>query len=344
MGAAPPSYEPQRRRTLRFAIGVTVAFALTQIVPWPINFLATVITVILLQDSRPMPLDKGILTILAAIGCIWSGFLLSLALIDYPAVLVLTFTLLLTFMYRRVLSTGVHKLVFIGLLVAMTLMPVFTKLLPELAYGTALSITMSFVIGWLIATMAFALMPPPRQVPPAHSHGDPGDINAIALNAALVAGTMLAIFLSFGRTDLVMMVYSAIFAMSLSTAGASTMGLSYLRSTLIYGSIATLVLFEILVMAPFLPLAIALFFLVIYVFGFNIFSHNSTAGEWASGCTAFIILLSGLLASDKISASIKVIDRLAQIGSAALFVALAFAVLEFLRRWRLSHSVVPEHG
>ena len=94
----------------------------------------------------------------------------------------------------------------------------------------------------------------------------------------------------------------------------------------------------------FLPLAIALFFFAIYIFGFNLFSHKPTAGEWGSGSTAFIILLSGLLASEKVSASVKVVDRLVQIGTAALFVAFAFALLEFLRRLFARSTALDRHA
>ena len=124
MGAAPPSFEPQRRRTKRFAIGVTVAFALTQIVPWPINFVTTVFVAILLQDAKPPPFAKGILATLAAIAAIWAGFVLTLSLIAYPAVLVLTFFLLLAVLYRLVLIGAVPKIVFVGALLSLTVIPV----------------------------------------------------------------------------------------------------------------------------------------------------------------------------------------------------------------------------
>ncbi len=332
MSAAPPSYEPQRRRALRFAVGATAAFALTQVVAWPINFLAVAVTIALLQQARPMPLAKGFMTMLVAAGSIWAGFFLSLALLAFPPVLVLTLSLVIFLVYRAILSTEMNEIILFTLLIATTIIPVLTNLLPELAYVAAHSLTISFFVGWLFATFAFTLIPAPEQTPPTHRTGNPGEVNVMAINMSLVAGTMLVIFLSFSRTDVLTMLYTALFPLSLSTTGAHAMGLSYLKATLFYGGIATLLVFEILVMAPFLPLAIVLFFAVIYLFGLNTFSHKPTAAEWATGSFAFTILLSGLLASEKVSASVNVLDRLVQIGIAAVFVTFAFAVLEYFRQ------------
>lgn len=334
MAAAPPSYEAGNRRALRAALGVTASFMITQIWPWPLSFVATALTFLLLQDARPMPVLKGagvVLASLAVLGLsLFAGFWLS----AYPAVMVLTLGLGLWLMFRFLLRSGAPKLLMVALLLGATLIPVLTKLLTELGLIFVLYVGFDFVLAWIVAQFAFVLIPPPSRTPPQAPAEAMRDNDAVAADLALVVGLMLAVFLFSGRTDALTLVYTALFALSLSQAGAAEMGLSYLRANFVYGGLATLIVFEALTVVTFLPFAAALFCLAIYVFARNVFSHKANAAQWSSGAFGFIILLSMLLASDTVSSSGKILDRLLNIGKAALFVTLAFAVLDYLRRHR----------
>lgn len=339
MSAAPPSYEAQSRRAIRTALGVTAAMMFTQISPYPLSLVAPAITVLLLQDARPMPLGKGLVTLGAALLGVITGFIVSLALLQYPTVMVLTFSVMLFLIYRYVMTTREHFVIVVGLLIGTTLVPVLMRILPELAYLSVLSILFSIVLAFAIAGLAFGLMPAPAQVPPGHGEQvDRGTANAYALTITLVVGSMLAYFLSFGQTDVLVLVYTALFSLSVSSAGSVHMSLEYLKGNVVYAGLATLIVFNLLSVAPFLPLMVFVFFLAIYVFAMNFFSHKPTAGAWSSGTFGFVILLSGLLASDKVVAADKVIDRVSQMAIAAIYMALAFAVLEYIRAWRAARA------
>lgn len=338
MAGVPPSFESEHRRALRMAIGVTFTFALTQVFSWPLSFIATVGTLVYLQDPRPMPLAQGLGTALTLFGAVIVGFILSVWLGDYPVLLVLVFGILLAAVYRSIMSRGGHLIVIVGLLLATTLVPVVTNLLPELGYVVVTAIGASFVLAWFVATATFTLMPALDRLPPEHGHGDAVDVTVVSVNLAIVVGTLLAFFLLFGRTDVLTLAYSAIFAMSLSQAGSAATGLTYLRANLIFAGLAVVVIFELLTVVPFLPFAIILFFLAIYIFARGFFGHGRYAAEWSSGTFGLIILLSGLLSSEKITATDKLFDRLVQIGIAALYVTFAFAVLEYIRRLRLARG------
>lgn len=345
MGAAPPSYEPERRRALRSAMGVTAALTLTQLFPWPLALITPAVTNLLLQDAKPMPLGKGARTILGCVAILGCGFIISLFLVNYPVVMVLSYGLLIALMFRFVMTTEEHLILFVAMIVGFTGLPVVTRLLPELAVIAMGGAMMCFVAGWVIAMLAFTLMPPLEETPPAHGHGEEElDVNGIAATLGVIVCTLLSVFLMFGLTKILVMIYTVLFATTVSTAGSSRMAVSYLKANLLFGGIAAILVFEILVIAPFLPLMIAVVFLTIYVFARYYFSHKPDAAIWSSGSFGFLLLIGGLLSSDKVIASAKVIDRVWQIGLAALYVTFAFAILEFVQRWRRSRSVVPHHG
>ncbi len=340
MSAAPPSYEAQSRRAMRLALGVTTAMMVTQVSPYPLALVAPAITTLLLQDAKPMPLGKGFVTLLATLAGVVAGFAVSLALLQYPAVMVLTLSVMLFLIYRFVMTTGEHFVIVVGLLIGTTIVPVLMRILPELAYLSTLSILFSITLAFATARFFYALMPPPAELPPGHGEStDPSAATGYALTITIVAGSMLAAFLVFGLTDVLVLVYSALFAMSLTSAGSIHMSLEYLKGNIVFGGLATLIVFEILSVASFLPLMVFVFFLAIRTFAMNMFSHKPTAGAWSSGTFGFVILLSGLLASDKVAASDKIFDRVSQMAIAAVYVALAFAVLEYIRQWRAARSV-----
>jgi hypothetical protein len=345
MAAAPPSFEQSQRRSIRFACGVTFALVFIQLVPWPLALLTPALVNLLLQDAKPMPPVKALRTIGAALAGVFSGFLLSLVLSPYPVILILTLGLVLYLIYFFVLTTGEHFIIVVGLLIGVTLIPVLLGFAPELAYIAAGGIMLSIVAAFLIAAVAFALIPPPEKVPQDHHHAATEfDVSGTAANLAVVVGSMLAAFLYLGLTDVLVLVYTALFAMSVSTAGSTQMSLQYLKGNVLYGGLGMIIVFEVLVMAPFLPLMIFLVFLAIYFFAGNIFSHKETAGAWSSGSYGFILLLSGALVSDKVVASAKVFDRVSQMAAAAIYVTFAFAVLEYLRARRVRNKVGAGNG
>ena len=334
MAAAPPSYESERRRALRLALAVTTAFAYIQVVPWPLSFLAPVAALVFTQESRAMSFADGARVLLLFALGLTGGFLLTLLFRDYPIVMVIVFTMLIRQFFMIILAAADHLAVAISVLLGTTIVPVVTILLPELGYLLVVYATFGFVVGWFIAAVAFLIIPALEQVPETHGHGsiDPADLSFISTQLALVMGTLLVAYLVFGWTDVLVLVYAGLFATALGTAGATGMGLTYIRANFVYGALATLIVFELLTIVSFLPFAVLVFFLAIYIFGKNLFSHSPTAAEWASGSFGFTILLSGLLASDKISATDKIFDRLAALALAMVYIAFVFVLLEYLRK------------
>lgn len=336
MSAAPPSYEPASRRAFRLALGVTTVFTLGQIFQWPVALLASAGAVALLQDAKAMPFWFGLRTILIAMAALAGGFLLALSLSAYPAVMIMTYGFVFVLLFRFVMTTGEHLIIFVGLLVGCTVIPVLVLIWPELALAATLGAMFSFLVAWLVSTFAFALIQPPIDVPPAHAHSDEEfDLNAASLTLGLILAVLLAVYLVFGLTDVLVLIYSALFALSLTVSGVRESFLTYLIANLVFAGVATVVVYEILVIAPSLPLMIAVVFLVMYVFSQKSFGHSPMAAAWSSAAFGFVLLLSGALPKAGIVATDKVLDRVFLIGMGALYITVVFATLEYMRRLKL---------
>ena len=345
MSAAPPSYEPRNRRAFRLALGVTVVFTLSQIYQWPVALLASAGAVALLQDAKAMPFWFGLRTIIIAMAALAGGFLTALLLSGYPAVMVLTYGFLFILLFRFVLTTGEHLIIFVGLLVGCTVIPVLVLIWPELALVATIGAMTSFFVAWLISTFAFAIIRPPADVPPAHEHSDSDlDVTQISVALGLILATLLAVFLVFGLTDILVLIYSTIFALSLTISGVRESFLTYLVANLVLAGLATIVVYEILVMVPSLPMMSALVFLVMYVFAQQTFGHSPMAAAWSSACFGFVLLLSGTLPKEGVIATDKVLDRVMQIGTGALYVAAVFALFGFISRARAYSNAGGPNG
>jgi hypothetical protein len=343
MAGPAPSSETPVRRAARLAVGVGGTLVFIQFFPWPMSHIAPVFTALLLQDAVPMTLREGFRTVGFAALCIVLGFLLALVLSPYLGITVLVFCLIMFRLYLFMLCSGSHILAVIGVLAGIVLMPVMMRMMPEIAFIAAAGLVLNLTIAFALARVAFLLIPPPSEHAETHHAAMPmHDAIPIALSMAVVAGPLLAAFLMFGWTDILVLVYGTLIALALGTAGGMSMGLGMVRANLVYGGLGMLFVYEVLVMAPFLPLMVVLIFTACFIFGGNIFGRRPTSGAWTSGFTGFLLLLGGALASDNVVSGVNVLDRAYQILLATLYIAFAYAVIDLVRSFVHRGPSAPE--
>jgi hypothetical protein len=343
MAGPAPSSETPVRRAARLAVGVSGTLVFIQFFPWPLSHIAPVFTALLLQDAAPMTLREGFRTVGFAALSIMLGFLLALVLSPYLGITVFVFCLIMFRLYLFMLCAGAHILAIIGVLASIVLMPVMMRIIPEIALIAAAGLVLNLTIAFALARVAFLLIPPPSEHAEAHHAAMPmHDAIPIALSMAVVAGPLLAAFLMFGWTDILVLVYGTLIALALGTAGGMSMGLGMVRANLVYGGLGMLIVYEVLVIAPFLPLMVVLIFTACFIFGGNIFGRRPTSGAWTSGFTGFLLLLGGALASDNVVSGVKVLDRAHQILLATLYIAFAYAVIDLVRSFVHRGPSAPE--
>jgi hypothetical protein len=332
MAGAAPSNERPDRRILRFAIGVTMAFAFAQLAAWPMAQLAPVFVAILLQDAGPLSLRKVLISLAIVYGSLVAGYSVAYALSGYPIILISVFALMVFCFYYVLLRSGAHLLAIIGMLLGTLVMPILVQLLPEVAWVGGFGLLVNFAVAMFIAWISYAIIPArPFQDDDSHATLAHHEAVPIAATIAIVCAPLLIAFLMFGWKDILIMVYAAIFATAMTSAAGIQQGWNSTIANLVFGGLAMLVVYEIVVMVPSAPFMVVLMFLVCVIFGRGIFGGGKWAAMWASGFIGFLILLGGAFLSDGVVTSEKVFSRVIQISLAAAYVAFAYGIVDLVR-------------
>jgi hypothetical protein len=287
---------------------------------------------LLLQEAAPQSARQALRILGTALSAIVGGFLTALFLLPYPAVMVLVFSVVLFRLYLYVLMSGVQIMVFVGILIGSVVMPVLVQVLPEVAFIAGFGLLMDFAMAVLAAWVAFLVIPASK-APPAPAHGTLSYTKAASVAATLtvVVAPLLIGFLLFGWTDILTLIYAAIFAIGMGSAASGEMGWKIVTANLIYAGVGMLLVFELLVMVPNLPFMIVLVFTMCMIYGSWIFGVGPKATAWASGFNGFLILLGGALLADDVVAGAKLFDRVIQIFLATAYVVFAYRVVDLIK-------------
>ena len=331
-GGPAPSQETGLRRAVRLALGTAVVFVAAQLLAWPLAQLSPAFAVILLLDPDVINVRQALGILATTIIAFVSGYLLAVMLLPYPAVLLLTISLLVYRFYIFVISSGGHLLAIVGMLIGCICIPVVTKLLPELAIIVSIGMLINFMIAILSAWVAYLLIPAPVPRDDAHHHQqmDPEEVRRLAMTMTIVAAPMQIAFLLFGWTSIVVLVYAMLIAPGLSSEGSLQMGWDKVVANLIFGGLGMLLFYEAMVAAPNVILLASLAFLFAFIFGIRIFSGSHSSGLWLSGIFGFLILIGGALLAENVFPSVKVIDRIVQIILASAYVVFAYRIIDLL--------------
>ncbi len=336
MAGPAPSNESTGRRALRLALGVALTFVATQLIGWPMAQVAPMFAGFLLQEAAPQSVQQGLRILVTALLAIVGGYLSALLLLPYPVVLVLVFILVIFRLYLHVLTAGLPILVFAGILIGALVIPVLVQLLPEVAFIAGFGLLMNFAVAVLAAWVAFLVIPAP-EAPSAPAHGAMPHAEAISIAATLTAVVtpLLIGYLVYGWTDILTLVYAVLFAVGMSSAASGQMGWKSVTANLVYGGVAMLLVFELLVMVPNLAFMIVLVFMMCVIFGSRIFGGGPQAAAWASGFNGFLILLGGALLSEDAVSGAKLLDRVIQIFVATAYLVFAYRVADLIK------SIIP---
>lgn len=335
MAAIPSSNESPYRRALRLALGVTAAFALAQLANWPLAHLAPVFAVILLQDASPMPFRDGWKLFQTAAFFFCIGGLVTFFLSPWPIVLVFTSGFLLYRAYLYMMMSGAHPLAVISVIIGFVLMPVLVVLFPALGLIAGIGILADIGVGIIIAWVAWLVMPM-SSPPPKDHHSGPLNYDVaspMAATLAIVMMPLMALYLSYGWTQVLVLVYSVLFATAYSSNRVRGLGVTYIIANGVYGGLGMLICYELFVMVPNIAFMIVVVLLAVYIFANRIFWGGSTGAFWGSGLFGFLIMLGGILMKDEVVTTGTLVDRVWQISLATAYITFSFSVIEMFKDW-----------
>ncbi len=328
-----PSNESTNRRALRLALGVALVFSFTQFARWPLAHIAPFMTAILLQDSGPLSLRQGGFILKMALISVIGGLFIALFLANFPLVMILVACALLFRLYVYILRSGEHLLAIVAGMIGVILMPYLVLIYPQVGAIGGLALLLNFAVAITGAWIAWYMLP--QSETPPNGHGVEllcyKEATSMAFNMMLLMAPLLAGFLAFGWSSILVLIYSVLFAATYSGKAGFEMGLKMLISNAVYGGVGMLLVYELYVMVPTVPFMIAVAALAVFIFGLRIFEGGSTSPYWTSGLNGFLILLGGALLTDGGYSLGRMADRVWQITLAMAYISFAFAVVDMFR-------------
>jgi len=186
-----------------------------------------------------------------------------------------------------------------------------------------------FAVAILVAWVAFVLIPAPAAPPVAqHDEISYSDTASTAMELSIVVAPLMAGFLIFGWTSILVLFYGVLFATAMSSSESARMGWKSPVANLIFGGAGMLIVYGLPVMVPSLAFMVVLMFFAIMIYSNRIFSSSRNAALWASGLFGFLLLLGPALLSNDVDAGVKITDRVLQLGLATVYVVFAFRVVD----------------
>jgi hypothetical protein len=326
--------------TLRFAVGVTAAFVVCELLQWAPTFLAPVLTVVLLANLPIRPTLKiGLVLVLTMAAASLSVFAMASLFRGTPIVLfgLIALSMLLAF---HSLVSGRQALPFIFLLLCLTTIPVVVMVAPAQA-GTLprsliLGIAIALVTIWLVY-LPWPRRPPPKPVPAAATGPHAATPEARALLSTAVMLPVMLVYLLFGLADVLpVLVGTMILVVNFDLAGGRMQAWARIVANFAGGLIG-LLLHAVLLTTPSLTFLALLLFPVLLGFGQRIIAGGPAAQVAVIGCNAMLIIFSSAIASGPSSLSLWLV-RLFQFSLAGAF---AVGMMHLLWHGVFPHLVAP---
>ena len=329
---------PQDRRTLRYAVGATLAMAIALGVGWPLSFLTPVLSLGFLAAPARLELKAGLGFVSVVAAACLAGLVLVEFLLPFPLVY-LPFIGLCLFRLFYAKAGGTSPLVVTWLLIALLVLPLVGMAMPEIAFFVAAGLVFGAAMMVLLVWLTWAMFPdPPAPVdgpPVPAAPAAPPPSNTVKLKNALLSVTVVfpavAVFYTMQWTGgILILVFIAILSMQPGVAGNVKVGLALIIGNVV-GGIASVMFYETLVMVPSFPFMILLTLLCGLAFGRQLFSGKKS-GPLFGMAFSTVLLIIGSTTSSTDDAGNMVIVRVLQMMFAVTYVVVAFGLLERLSR------------
>lgn len=323
---------PQHIRTLRYAVGLTIAIALAFGIAWPLSFLFPVLSAVML--ALPLPkhtLSQGIRNMRETLFAFGVGFLVTQFILPHTVIYIPILGLALFHTYYHLNRGGSFWLVLM-LLICLLLMPMLAGVNEGLAIGVISGLVGSSWLTICLLWLAHYLVPdlpggPAMPTPPGYQPGYSAPAAEAALKSTVVVLPIAIVFIANNWTSqILVMVFAAIFTLSPNLDKGKEAGMNSIKSTLIGGGAAFFVYWA-LVVVPEYHFLILLMFLVSLSFGAAINAGTAMAKYLPSAMVAMIILVNSSLAEDANFAENFVL-RVVLISLATIYVVTALRVLD----------------
>ena len=323
---------PQHIKTVRYAVGLTIAIVLAFGIAWPLSFLFPVLSAVMLALPFPKPtLSQGFRNMRNTLFAFGVGYTVTLFILPHTVIFIPILGLLLFHTYYHLNRGGSFWLVLM-LLLNLLLMPMLAGVNEGLAIGVVSGLVFSSWLTICLLWLAHYLVPdlpggPAMPTPPEYQPGYSAPAAEAALKSTVVVLPIVIIFLANNWTgQILVMIFAAIFSLSPNLDKGKEAGMNSIISTLIGGIVAFFVYWALVAVPEYYFLVLIMFFLSLS-FGTAINSGVGLAKYLSSAMTAVILLVNSSLAEDA-DFSENFVMRVVLILLATIYVVVALRVLD----------------
>ncbi|MEH6836357.1 MULTISPECIES: DUF2955 domain-containing protein [Falsihalocynthiibacter] len=318
------------RSVVRLAVGTTVVFTLGLAMGWPLAFIGALFTTLFLQAPAPMPPKVSLKLFTLALLLMITSWVLSSLLSPYPLVFLAVVCIGIIMSFTWSLS-GAGILPGVLALMAAMMVPNVVFQSQEIALVLAIWIPINLLIAGYTSALMFLIIPvrepavakaPPKPAPEF-------DSLRRLLRMSLVTVPFALIFFISGSSALLVLFFVALLSQQLAAmAGAGkNVGKAMLISNGL-GAVVAILCFEINVIAPSLVTPALLCLLLCLSLGALGKSKSKLAPAAGSAITTALVIYGGSIGFFADEADAKSITRVLQIGSAVMFVIVAYIVVD----------------
>jgi hypothetical protein len=295
--AQDPEQEATLHATLRFAVGVTVAFVVCELMQWAPTFLAPVLTAVLLANLPARPPIKMILALIVtmAVAALFSFGLASL-LRGVPFVL-FGFIALCMFLAFHSMSNGRARLPAMLLLICLATIPVVVMIAPAQAGIFPIALIRAIALALLATWMVHIVWPSVSAPAAAPAAPAPSSPLAMAVVATAVVVPLMLFYLLFGIADALPVMVATVMLVANFDLQKSRLHATAMIFGNLAGGLLGLLVYVVLLTTPSLPFLSLLLFLVLLGFAQRIVAGGPAAGVALIVCNTMLIILSSAIAS-----------------------------------------------
>ncbi|WP_171209604.1 MULTISPECIES: DUF2955 domain-containing protein [unclassified Ruegeria] len=319
-----------RRAVHRLALGVTSVFALGLFLGWPLSIVGAVFTALFLQAPAALPLAAFAKLFVFSIGLMFISFLLSSTFAPYPLVflILVAMGIILSFIWS---ISGAGVLPGVIALMGALMIPNLALQSQDLALVLVFWIPLNLLFAGFVSTLMFVVIPAAPQTATEKKAASPPDFDPYrrVVRMSLVTVPFALVFFVSGASALLVLFFVALLSQQLAAmpAAGKTVAKAMLTANLL-GAAVSILCYEINVIAPIILTPVLLCFFVCITLGALGNSQASLAAAAGSALTTVLIVYGGSISPFSDEADVKSITRVLQVASAAIFVIVAYVVVD----------------
>ena len=325
-------------RTIRLGVGAALCLVFSELVAWPMSFIAPVLTLFILALPVPAPkLSAGIKFMLVVPIILYLATLILPMLVRQPLVgfILLVIVLFWSFYFT---AKGGNAVIGTFATVGIAISTAIGSVNIDAVFAVLEGVTVGTVVGVTFVWIAHALLPdskaevakmPPRPAPPTP---DLKTARWSAYRSMVITLPVVIWFLlsSASTAYLPVMIKVASMGQQASGEGTRQAGRSLIMSTVIGGALA-IIGYQLVSVVPSLTLYAIFVALTGFFVGRRIFvgpAMSPDGGTWSYGYLTMLVILAPALMDTSTSAGVKFWERIFMFGATTLYSVAAVYVFD----------------